>query len=996
MTFTTRTLRSAVALAAAALWLASPASAQVAATHDVFIEGNANGFDIRAWNIQMQERAGGATTHGRYLSFNEDWNAKPWATIQIRDVASFVITQDWYDKGFVRFLVNSTVNRYGEPNGRIAFQLFLEGTTSDQREIVRPAHIDRGRGTDEDPGTWQEVMVPLSSFRSAEVGDTVDGMRIQVYRDTQLAFGIDEIGFVKYQELPQWFIDQRNTPVLQPHVHWPEADELPDSMRPDLAPPRVEDGKFVGPDGRRVFVLNPYVREVSQFDVWGSGNRANRPPDLGLFDSDVHGWLYNELLTGESLARLVFNSLSVNMPPGPWYEHLGLTRGEFEANEAVQIGLMPPLEELVDRVDVPFHVDAVCWPWTLGKPVVQNLVPDEVVTQGRHHWVYYRIIGPGRDLWLDMWRIYAQRYADANANVLTFELMNEPSYLSQSEDHLAEFEVWLGERFASVDAMNRLWGTSFESFADAAHRTDNHANPQWPGRFFDYEEYLVERLNGLLAEGVDVVNEILPNALVGVQPMGIYMATPHEGFWKYRVAPFESVVMTPTDGGSWTVGRGASRRPAAALKSPMADAPWSNDLLLAVADDKMIFDNEKSLEGQGRDDTFNLLWETVLTGHDGVSIFSWAKRGWSWKEGRGKVEMLAERFPFSALNPAARRTESLRGILDFAQSIQPIADDILPKPWGPDPKVAFVYSWDDARRRNLESDRIDKRGAYYAALKYSHWNMAMVPSHLAIEDNGLDGYDVAVLAGATRVERELPVVLDRFVREGGVLIVGEEVFDRDLYGHAIDTAGLVGVTSGTPTDQSSGRLALGALASGVPFTGEIDARLAPRALEIASGVEVVLRDEHGQPIVTRQPHGRGWVYYQGADVVGYSLAKLMWAAMNDAAQQSGHGEVPASWRTVEAIDTQTGELATNLLVSRRSHEAEGRHSVLLMNRDGFAKTVRLTMSVESGAAFAVRLTVGEQAEDHPLPSRIDAEALADEGLTVHLEPHAPAVLLLDR
>ncbi|MEM6550549.1 MAG: hypothetical protein AAF750_00225 [Planctomycetota bacterium] len=999
MNSATRTLSQSLALVLAAIYLpfSNATHATPVETHDIYRDGFPNEHRMLKWNIQLEERIGGVTASGKYLAFNNDWLSKPWSGMRFVNGKPLTITQDWYEKGFVRLRVNPTVNRYGEPNGELAFQLFLmNGKDPSSREHVRPVHIQRGRGLDEDPGTWQEIMFPLSSVRSLKVGDVVDGLKFQVQRQTELAFGLDEIAFVRFDELPQWFIDQRNTPVLQPDVEWPEASELPDALRTDLNPIRVEDGKFVGADGQRVFMLNPYVREVSEFDIWGGPSKAQAPPPLELFSPESHDWLYNDLLTGETLSRLGFNSLSVTMPPEPWYRHLNLGFEVLSNNASLRLGLVPPLDEMVDRVKVPLHVDVVCWPWSLGKPAIDKMLPEEVLTQGRHHWVYWRIIGPGRQLWLDMWRLYAQRYADADANVLTFELMNEPAYLAQTPDHLAEFEAWLGHRFDSVSAMNALWQTDFESFADAAHRQDTHSQPTYPGRWFDYEEYLVERFQELTEDGTELVNSILPDTLVGVQPMGIYMLTPHEAIWKYRIVEAESVVITPTGGGSWTTGSGATSPAPSTLKTPMADAPWSNDMLLAVADNKMIIDNEFSLDGQGRDDTFNKLWEAVITGHDGVSIFNWSKRGWSWSEGRNKVELLAERFPYTTLNPAARRTESLRGIFDFTESMQPIADKVLPKPWGPDPKIAYVFSWDDARRRVLEPNRLDKRGAYYAALKYSHWNMAMAPAHHVLEENALAGYDVAVLASVTHAEPGLPAALDQFVRRGGVLIVGEKTFDRTLYNHELDALNLLGFEPGGTADRPTGRLDLGQLAASIPIRGEALAVMPARRVTLNPDLAVVVHDAEGQPVVTRYAVGDGFVYFQAADITGYTLAQVMWAILADAAQQKGHDAVPEAWRTAHITDTRTEELAPNVLLSRRSHDADGRHALLLLNRDSFDKTIQLRIALDGGT-YHVTAPVGVgDADAAALPSSISAEQLATDGLTFTLKADAPAVILLER
>ncbi|MEM7809650.1 MAG: beta-galactosidase, partial [Planctomycetota bacterium] len=823
-------------------------------------------------------------------------------------------------------------------------------------EHVNASHIEQGRGYDENPTSWQEVYMPLSAFRSLSVGDEVTGIMIQTRRQAELAFGIDEIELVRFDELPQWYVEQQNQDVLQPHVTWPELAELPAAQRFDLDPPRVVDGKFVRGDGSRVFVLTPYMSEVQQHDLWGSLDPADAPKSHGLFDPDAHGWIYNEVLDQEKLLRLGFNSVSFWMPPKFWYEKVSYDIADA-AELPSQNRQVPPFDETLDRIGLPIHMDLVCWPWTLGRPATREMLPPEVLTQGDHHWVYFRIIGPGKTLWLDMWDLYAERYAQGGANVLTYELMNEPSYIPQTDDHQAEFEMWLRDRFASVSAMNETWGTSFATFEAAAFFDDQVRTPKHLNRLFDYDEYLQERYLDLVKAGVEVVNGHLPDTLVGVQPLGAWTQSPREAVWTHKLMPHLSLAQTPTGGGSWTSGRGNSERPATALSASMASAPMENALLLAIAGERMIFDNEHSLEGQRQEDTSQLMWRQVIAGLDGLSVFNWVKRGWAWDQGRAHVEMLAERFPFTALNPAARRTEALRGVSDFAEQIQPIAADILPKPWGPDAKIAFVYSWDDARRRVYEPARLDKRAAYFAALTYSHWNMAVVPADQLLAEGGLDGFDVAVLPGAANVEGDLPTALETFVANGGTLIVGEETFDKDLYGRTIsEKPHLVGAAIGDYAEQAIGRVST-TVAFGVDaLPGVIEARQKARAVDAGPGVAVLAAGDDGQPLLTRKTHGDGHVYFQAGDLVGYPLAKLLWIALEDAARQEGGDGVPSSWRLAEITDVASGELATNLLLSRRSHAGNGYHALLMMNMDGFDKTVNVRLPLDGGT-WSVELPV---------------------------------------
>jgi len=258
---------------------------------------------------------------------------------------------------------------------------------------------------------------------------------------------------------------------------------------------------------------------------------------------------------------------------------------------------------LAKRVTLPYHVDLVSWPYTMGQPglnIDDTRLTASAATVGRNHWTQYRIIGPGRQAWMDMWMLNARCYRDAGANVITFELMNEPSYMGESEDHYAEFERRLQDRYDTVAEVNRTWGTDFPTLREASVYKFRYDKMPPAGQRLDYDEYLSERFTEMIADGVQAVSKILPDALVGVQPMGGYLRTLHNAVWKHRIARHETVVLTPTGGGRWTRGFGATQPTDTLLAHPMADAPIENDLLLAVAGEKMIVDNETYLRGQSQ------------------------------------------------------------------------------------------------------------------------------------------------------------------------------------------------------------------------------------------------------------------------------------------------------------------------------------------------------------------------------------------------------------
>ncbi len=958
----------------------SPSCGQEVAQRAVlFSSAEETGVRPRPWNMNMVRAEGGRQTRGSRLWLNTDWQAQPWAGVRFegRGFASFALTRDWIEKGFIRFRINVTVDRYGNIGGGDQYQLkpITEPAVA-KYQAVRSQFIDRGRGVDEEASTWQEVLVPLKYFTSLEPGHLVKGLHFQTRRQIERTFSLDDVEYVRFDVLPDWMRAQLREDISQECVDWPTYENLPPVAKADQRSLSVRNGKFVYPDGTRAFLINPYCREDSRA-AYGIRDSGALPPTYGLYSRDKHGWIYDEVPTNEHLCRLGFNSLSATPVPRRWWRSVGYERRRGSADDEF-------LSTLAKRVTLPYYVDLVSWPWTMGAPglhIKDTNLPETAATRGRNHWTQYRIIGAGRRAWVDMWTLNARRYREAGAKALIVELMNEPAYMGESEDHYREFEQWLKDRYGSIEAVNRTWSTDFEGLSEAAvYRFSYEAVPP-AGQRLDYDEYLSERFTDMIAEGIEAVEEILPGALVGVQPMGGYLQTPRQAVWKHRIAHQETIVLTPTGGGRWTRSIGASRPTKTLTQHALADAPIENDLLLAVADNKMIVDNETYLRGQTRQDTRNRLWEHVVCGLDGLTVFSWSKRGWVWWQDREAVQVDADKYPYSCLIPIARRTGALRGILDFSMEVQSLAKKILPKPWGPEPKIGLLYSWDNARRRVVEPGLYDKLPVYYAAMRYSHWNMSMLPSDQVIAKGVPDNIEVVVAGGLTHVERELPAALRVFVRRGGILILGECDFTKDIYGHDLPSEAQLAPATFLNSAESASTVRVGQT-SRSRFPGQISFRRLQK-ISVPDGAVSVLRDVAGRPIVTRRSLNEGAVYYQAADASGYGLAALL----QEILMHAGGGTLRPGWRSVE-ISGKDGHLAPNILVSRRSYSDH--HAVLLHNRDRYDRTAYVALPGLTGSWRVSDALRGTS------PRLLTGSELSGRGVMVKLAASGPAVLLFER
>jgi len=269
---------------------------------------------------------------------------------------------------------------------------------------------------------------------------------------------------------------------------------------------------------------------------------------------------------------------------------------------------------------------------------------------------------------------------------------------------------------------------------------------------------------------------------------------------------------------------------------------------------------------------------------------------------------------------------------------------------------------------------------YYAALKYTHWNMTIVPSNRLNDALVAEELDV-IVAGGVRVADEATVkALRTFVEKGGVLIVGEEQLNEDLYGRPRDTSALLGVTIGPAEVVSSPETAATVFA-------DIPLRAGIKVTQPLDQTEVVLRDSSKRPVITRCSRGEGLVYFQSADLIGYALAKVCGAILSDAATRRGAPSIPLSWRLAEVSSARGNRLATNVLLSRRSYATH--HAFLLMNQDEYERAIRLKIP---GLTGSWRVT-------QPLTSAAQAMTtgadLALEGVLVAIAPGSPAVVLME-
>lgn len=217
-------------------------------------------------------------------------------------------------------------------------------------------------------------------------------------------------------------------------------------------------------------------------------------------------------------------------------------------------------------------------------------------------------------------------------------------------------------------------------------------------------------------------------------------------------------------------------------------------------------------------------------------------------------------------SPVARDYEAIRAIPEVKREINDVAATLLPRP-RLKPDVAVVYSFETGRAR-LPKDSDDLYSGkitlslmdYYLAALFSQIEVGVTTCD-AIMAGEADRLKAIVIPNAIRVPGKLQGKLERFVADGGVLVLGPNAmsFDDDAH-RPTPAAPWLGVEVGKPLAASKAVRSIPLGLDGVPSER--------RDFDSCHGVELTLAGAtslatfaDGSPAITVNRHGKGHVYY---------------------------------------------------------------------------------------------------------------------------------------
>lgn len=657
-------------------------------------------------------------------------------------------------------------------------------------------------------------------------------------------------------------------------------------------------------------------------------------PSIGY--ADRYKWLYEEPLTYENAQRLGLDTISVFTPD--WWIR------KIEPAFKPQLFHNRKNRAMIRQVlgnGLPIIADYTCFPWRHGglvRPELRHLLPEEAFnkynTGNGNHWVPYNIFHPeARKIYRRYWQDGAEFMKQNGANVLAYELFNEPAYNDPSPYNRVLFARFLKAKYNTPEAMNRTWRTRYVSFEEAANVPEFIRTP---GLAVDWGKFLEKGFTELAKYGCEAIREIDPHARITFQTLGFnnYRSLPATNINIWEINRFMDVISTSTVGGIY-VESAFSEPPPVSVEAPSNPTSIGEGILErhfyrnCAADGKIIVNpeayvsrNPAALRGK--------IWLDLLRGGSIDNFFTWQKRAWDYKFDGKRAHEIAEKFPYMLLIPQAIPTGLLTEFLKAKREIQEYGEFFIPKELRPKAEIALLISFPTERYGAATGNTAKNEILHYAAaLEFAHY-----PADVLVEEqlrNGVPEQYRAVIA--VGVDNTLPgtaAALEKFARNGGLVIGARRKMELDEYGNRIPDLLFSGLKL-QPLRQTQ----IAELEFSLPreqlFRGKLSCRT-DSVLQAQNDWSVV-GSTGTQPQIVQ----RGTVCFIAPFFQEYALAGILGTILNSAGIQPD----------LKLFRVPAGDMAIN--IEAHSARKDGLHLVFLHNFDSYPKLTEIELEKERSA-----------------------------------------------
>ena len=569
-------------------------------------------------------------------------------------------------------------------------------------------------------------------------------------------------------------------------------------------------------------------------------------------------------------------------------------------------------EAMMHRMKMPLYVELGSLNWLWQQPdVFSDCIPGNAFNPTVGNSMFslgFSLIQPkGREQYRKAYRYSAEIFRSYGSRVLCYELFNEAKYEERSPAMDQRFLAHLKDKFRTLEKVNHAWGSRYTSWEEILRNWSQGREIE--KRFF---------IEGITTDFVKVlrddIRKISPESGVTVQLHGNDdLRTLWHGFNFRRLAGVLDWINSGTGNSAYEhpIGKGEEEDILGNvnLPEPIRTSILSAKLCLAAAEGKPIVNNEVYV-GRSYDTLLNTIWTEVIRGRNSSHIFAFNKR----INFRMSMQEDADRYPYNLLNRIHFKPEGLRAMSDAAKEIDFLSPLILPRKNRTPAKIAVLHSYATVRAGGKWQFR--HKQIYTAAMGLEFTHLGWMPIFEEDLREQLGRYKVLIAEGVSCVLPETEAILERFVRNGGILIAGLEPMDRDFYCRKRGSRLLNFTLAPYRGKVERHRLEGGILALPDQEIGRMD------------GWKTVMKGGD-TPVVIAREFGKGRIYFHAWQMNDYGIGEFFRRIL------ARHGIAPE----IEIRKEKRDELSGNI----EFHEfSDGKMTIwYLMNCDRFPKIVRM-------------------------------------------------------
>jgi beta-galactosidase len=517
----------------------------------------------------------------------------------------------------------------------------------------------------------------------------------------------------------------------------------------------------------------------------------------------------------------------------------------------------------------------------------------------------------------------AERYKDHSA-ILLWHVNNEYGVRCYCDNCEKSFRIWLQEKYATLDEVNRVWNTRFwgHTFYDwdeivlpnllSEHLSaTNHEVTSFQGISLDYDRFISDSILDCYVIERDAIKEVIPDAFVttNFQSNGTYRLLDY--FKWARELDVIALDMYPTN------------------DMPMSHTAMRHDLMRGLKDGdpfllmescptQLNWKPQNALKRPG----VNKLWsyQAISRGADSIMYFQLRRSVGAFEKFHGAV----------IDHVGHENTRVFRECADLGKELTQLGDSILGA--RVDAKVGIVFDWENwwalehTSGPSVDLKYLNEVQKYYDAFYHQNIQVDMIGI-----DTKLEQYDLVIAPVLYMIKRGYAQKLEDFVQNGGSFVTtffSGIVDEHDLVtlgGYPGELRNLLGIwveeiDSLFPEQTNS----IVMKQSFKQLCGSYESRILCDLIHV-EGAEVLAefgREFYqGMPALTRNKFGSGEAWYVASSPEPRFLTELV----STLCESKGIEPILAS--------------APNIEVSRR--HKNGRNYTFLLNHNEEEKTVNI-------------------------------------------------------